>query len=111
MNLSKTLLGSVVLMVVPSLSFAEMPRYDVKGYCQVIASVGGTYSETMNAGCFEMEQSSYNNMKPKWDNLSSNLQKYCDQIARVGGGGSYSMLEGCIQMEEQAGSTDKTFKY
>ncbi len=111
--MAKKLLVSFVtgLAFLPAASFAEMPRYDVDAHCKVIAAVGGTYSEAMFDACFDMEQTAYNYLKPKWGKAPNNLQAHCDQIARVGGGGSYSMLEGCFQMEQEASSTNKTFKY
>ena len=111
MEVHRLLLVAVFGCLAPSMTLADMPRYDVAAHCKVIASVGGSYSEMMYDGCFQMEQAAYDNLKSRWDGLSSNLQSHCDEIARVGGTGSYSMLEGCIQMEEQAGSTDNTFNY
>lgn len=101
--------AALALMAAPAL--AAMPHYDVAAHCDEIAGFGGTYSEAMYASCFDMEQESYDRLKPGWDALPGRLRDHCDRIARFGGPGSYAMLEGCVEMETQAASTDKTFEY
>jgi hypothetical protein len=98
-------------IVIAGEAAAEMPRYNVAAHCKAVAEFGGNYSEMMYDGCFQMEQTAYNNLKPRWDGLAATLRSHCDRIATFGGAGSYSMLEGCVQMEEQAGSTDNVFEY
>ena len=92
-------------------AMADMPRYDVKAHCAEIASFGGSYSESLNQSCFEMEQVAYDGLKPGWDALPSAMRTHCDEIARFGESGSYSLLEACIQQEAKAASSPKSFKY
>lgn len=103
------LAAALVPLAAPAM--AEMPRYDVTAYCKELAGFGGTYSETMYAGCFEMEQDAYNKLKPRWNGFPGAMRRYCDEIARLGSAGSYAMLEGCVVMELEAASTDKIFEY
>lgn len=80
----------------------QMPHFDVERYCRRIASTGGSHSEALYGGCFDMEQSAYDGLRDRWPNLSARLRTYCDRIARTGSSGSYMMLQGCVQMEESA---------
>lgn len=62
------------------------------------------------SGCIDMEQSSYNKLKPTWATFTEKTQKYCDRVAKTSGG-SYMILDGCIDMETQAASNQKGFKF
>lgn len=70
----------------------EIPRYDVPSHCRKVAEFGGTYSAQMEQSCFEIEQNSYDTLKPIWNDLPESMKTHCDQVARFGGEGSYQML-------------------
>lgn len=61
-------------------------------------------------GCMDMEQQSYNSLKPVWAQISARSRSYCDEVARVSGG-SYGILEGCLDMETDAANSTPSFKY
>ena len=62
-------------------------------------------------GCIDQEQTSYNRVKPNWDQLPSKVRDWCDQVALAGGAGSYSILEGCIKQELDASNIKQNFEY
>jgi|SRR5690625_2784731 len=88
---------------------AELPRYDVEGHCNEVASVSGGSSMIKNS-CMDMEQSAYNALKVKWSSTSEKIKAHCNDVARVTGG-SYTILQSCIEMEESAESSPRKFKY
>lgn len=88
---------------------AEIPRYNAEGYCQQVAAVSGS-SAMIFKGCMDMEQQSYNTLKPIWSRIPAQSKSYCDDVSRVSGG-SYSILQGCIEMEAVASNATRTFKY
>ena len=98
-------------MLVAGPTLADMPRFDVEAHCKEIASYGGSFSESLNRSCFDMEQAAYDSLKPDWDGLPSAMQLHCEDIARYAGSGSYSLLESCVQQEAKAASAAKTFRY
>ena len=61
--------------------------------------------------CMDMEQTAYDNLKPKWAAISKNIQDQCNQVASMGGSGSYSLLEQCIKMETDAAAKPSKFKF
>ncbi|RJF81137.1 hypothetical protein D3877_13015 [Azospirillum cavernae] len=103
---------AMVVMIAGTASAQDIPRYDVAKHCgSVAAAGGGAPSEVIRNGCFQMEQSAYNGLKPLWAGLPQAMRKHCDMVASVGGGGSYSILQGCINMEQSASSQTPGFKY
>lgn len=102
----------MMLFVFPA-SAAEMPRFDVVAHCKQVSAFGGSYSESLNESCMDMEQSAYNQIKAAWANLSTSMQNHCKQVASFAGAGSYSLLQGCIDMELNAAKNNKyrQFKY
>ena len=82
---------------------SEMPNYDVDRQCRRIASMGGSYSESLFGACFDSEQAAYDGLKARWAALPATIRGQCDRIARMGGAGSYSLLQVCVQQEEAAG--------
>lgn len=86
-----------------------IPRYNVEEYCQQVANVSGGSAMIFN-GCMDMEQQSYNSLKPVWAQISARSRSYCDEVARVSGG-SYGILEGCLDMETDAANSTPSFKY
>ncbi|MGE6917615.1 hypothetical protein [Achromobacter kerstersii] len=104
------LLVSITLSLMGSSAYAvEMPRYDPEAYCKRVANTSGG-SAMIYSGCIDMEQTSYNKLKPIWATLAEKTQKYCDRIAKTSGG-SYMILDGCMDMETQAASNPKGFKF
>lgn len=97
------------LLFLPSISNAQIPRYDVESYCKSVADMSGGSSMIFN-GCIEMEQEAYDDLKQIWLNLSQKQKKYCDEVGQVSGG-SYSILKGCLDMELEASSSTPKFKY
>jgi hypothetical protein len=101
-----------VFFTIPSIALSqEIPRYDVNSYCKKVANSVGEYSATIEQGCFDSEQNSYNETKIIWGGLPKSMKAYCDKIARYDGSGSYDILKGCIEMESSASSKSKDFKY
>jgi hypothetical protein len=92
---------------------ADMPHFDVAAQCKKVASFGGPFSETTFAGCMEMEQSAYDQLKETWPNLNTSMKNQCSKIASFGGPGSYTTLQGCVEMEREAASSNQNrqFKY
>ena len=104
-------LALVAAWAFPVAAFAEMPDYDVKPHCNRVASVGGGMSQMILQGCYQEEQSAYDQLKPMWDKLLPQLREHCDQIAKVGGGGSFTILQGCVQEELQARKQNQQFQF
>ncbi len=90
---------------------AEMPYYDPNSYCRAVASFGGAFSDSTMQTCLRMEQSAYDALKSRWDQLPQHIRAYCDEVARFGGAGSYSTLETCVQMEIRAAQSNRAFKF
>lgn len=107
-----------VLMIATSLSLAlsvtsyaqDIPVYDVNSYCEEVASVGGSSSQSVKRGCFQMEQSAYDEVKEVWHSVPDETRSYCDEVASIGGG-SYSTLNGCIAMESRARQENENFEF
>ncbi|WP_275286907.1 hypothetical protein [Halomonas elongata] len=87
-----------------------IPRFDVEGHCEQVASVGGSSNMLYNS-CIDMEQQAYDNLKPAWSNLPGNIQSHCTDVSSVGGPGSYSLLESCVQMETEAANNRESFSF
>jgi len=49
------------------------PHYDVENWCRTVASSSGDYSDVINNGCMEQEQSSYDYVKTSWTSLSQSI--------------------------------------
>lgn len=97
------------LLFLPSISNAQIPKYDVESYCKSVADISGGSSMIFN-GCIEMEQEAYDDLKQIWPNLPQKTKNHCDEIAQVGGG-SYTILKSCLDMETAAASSTPKFKY
>ena len=91
----------------------EMPKYDVDAYCASLAKFGGGHSEMMKDGCFQLEQSSYDNLKETWPSLAPAMKRECMKIASFGSPGSYMMLQGCVEMEQasKVKNDNRKFKF
>ena len=48
------------------------------------------------------EQTAYDQLKPLWDTLPTQMQRWCDQVALSTGTGSYMILNGCVEQELKA---------
>lgn len=57
-----------------------------------------------------MEQTSYNELKPKWPALSSKTRNHCEEVARYSDG-SYVILKGCVDMEADAAASTPDFEF
>lgn len=97
--------------LLPAFAMADVPKFDVQQYCDVIANSGGTTSEMIRSGCFEQEQNSYNKVKGIWNQLTPSMQSYCTTIASSGGNSSYMILDGCISQELNSKSSNKGFQF
>jgi hypothetical protein len=107
-----TLAVSIATSTLAFSSFASaesIPRYDVRTYCKQIGEVAGGSSE-IEQTCVQIEQKSYNTLKPQWTDLPAKARNYCDEIARVAGG-TYQILETCIQQEVSASHEIPEFEY
>ena len=99
-------------LILPSFAYSQdMPRYDVKAYCKKVANSFGEYSASIEEGCFDMEQNSYDETKSIWGTVPKSMRSYCNKVAMFDGSGSYDILKGCIEMESSASSSSKEFKY
>ena len=90
---------------------SELPFYAVEQWCDTVARSAGQRSELIYSGCLSQEQSAYDNLKPKWSSLSSQMQKWCDTVAKSGGSGSYMILDGCIDQEQGAARENSTRQF
>lgn len=104
-------------IVASSLAFAlslpvaaqELPRFDAEAHCENVAQFAGG-SHSIYNGCIQLEQSAYNKLRPRWENIVQGIRRHCTEVAEFGGG-SYQILEGCVQMEERAAGGRKSFSY
>lgn len=97
-------LAAIGLTVFSSASFAaDLPRYDVEGYCEMIASG----SHDMFNFCIDEEQKAYNELRTMTSSVETQTLNYCDQIA----GDSYDMLLFCIEEEIDAADNRRSFSF
>lgn len=90
-------------------SAAEIPRYDVAGYCGNVAEISGG-SDLIYNGCIKNEQVAYNTLKERWESIPARTRAYCLEVGRVSGG-SYLILDGCFDLELSAANNKSTFEY
>jgi hypothetical protein len=83
-------------------STAPLPQYQVEKWCDDVAASTGPRSEVAYAGCIDLEQKAYDEMKTRWATMPAQRQKWCDEVARSTGNGSYLSLFGCAEQEERA---------
>ena len=88
---------------------AEIPRFDVEGYCQRMKELSGG-SEEARARCIRSNQQSYDALKPRWAELPEDVRNYCARMGEMGGG-DYGFVARCVDSELQAGATAPTFKF
>jgi hypothetical protein len=107
------LAAAAIALQVTAAAAQDMPRYVPERWCEKVASSSGNRSEMIYGGCMDQEQSSYDEVKPRWSTLSAHTRRWCDQVSRANGSGSYMTLAGCIDMEESSGRENKkrSFKY
>lgn len=91
------------LMLVGGAEAADLPRYDVEGYCEDIASG----SHDMFNFCIEEEQKSYNQLRDQSDSIDPQTMNYCSDIA----GSSYDMLLFCVEEETSAANNRQSFSF
>lgn len=105
--------GASLLALLPSLALAELPKFDVNTHCDNVANAIGESSEMIRSGCFEQEQTSYNNLKKVWETLPKSMQSHCTAVAKSMAPGSYMILDGCVtqELESKAGNSNFQFKY
>lgn len=101
--------GLVALL--PSLALADLPKFDVDKHCDNISKAMGESSEMIKSGCFEQEQSSYNNLKQVWETLPKNMQSHCTAVAKSMAPGSYMILDGCVTQELNSKKENSNFKF
>ncbi len=99
----------IMLLAATSALAQSLPRYDPATYCKGVSDFSGG-SSVVYKGCIEMEQTSYNELKPKWPALSSNTRNHCEEVARFSDG-SYVILKGCVDMEADAAASTPEFKF
>ncbi|MBR9880776.1 MAG: hypothetical protein GYB17_14910 [Gammaproteobacteria bacterium] len=104
------LLGLVALFPLTAAA-DDIPRFDVETHCEMVASIGGEFSNMTYNGCIQMEQSAYNRFRTEWDSIPGGIRRQCEEVATVTGSGSYSTLGGCIDMETQAADNKQTFTF
>jgi len=111
MDFMKKLILSAAFAALSSPALADMPNYDVKAHCNAVANFGGSSSQMILNGCYQQEQSSYNELKPIWDRLPAAVRKHCNEVARFGSPGSYMILNGCVQQEASASKANDNFVF
>lgn len=105
------IIGAAAMLLASGAFAQQVPRYNVEGHCEAVASFGGEFSNTTYNGCIDMEQSAYRGLKGAWTGLPGNVRRHCDEVATFGGEGSYSTLQGCVQMELSAGQDRSEFSF
>lgn len=102
-----------VLATAPSFAADTLPRYDVERSCDQLARAGGGYSEVVRGSCLDMEQASYDALRPVWPDLPAGLKTSCQQIAGIPGSQSYTVLQSCLDMETEAAAANsgRRFRY
>jgi len=105
-----TAIGIMLFAITATSALAQsLPRYDPATYCKGVSDYSGG-SSVVYKGCIEMEQTSYNELKPKWAALSSKTRNHCEEVARYSDG-SYVILKGCVDMEADAAASTPEFKF
>lgn len=92
----------------PLMAHGGVPDFDVKTYCNHIASLGGSSSQMVMQGCFQNEQAAYDRLKPVWDGLPQSTRAYCTRITKMSP--SYATLDGCVDMESSAAQSNQNFE-
>lgn len=100
-----------LVMLIPSFALADIPKFDVDKHCDNIAKTMGQSSEMIRSGCFEQEQTAYNNLKQVWDTLPKSMQSHCTAIAKTMAPGSYMILEGCVIQEQESKNDNSQFQF
>ena len=105
-----TAIGIMLFATTATFALAQsLPRYDPATYCKGVSDYSGG-SSVVYKGCIEMEQTSYNELKPKWPALSSKTRNHCEEVARYSDG-SYVILKGCVDMEADAAASTPDFEF
>jgi hypothetical protein len=103
-------IGLMLFATIATSALAQsLPRYDPAMYCKGVSDFSGG-SSVVYKGCIELEQNSYNELKPKWAALSSKTRNHCEVVARYSDG-SYVILKGCVDMEADADASTPEFKF
>ena len=105
------ILAVSLIALMPSLALADLPKFDVNKHCDTIAKSMGQSSEMIRSGCFEQEQSSYNNLKQVWDTLPKSMQSHCTAVAKSMPHGSYMILDGCVTQELESKEDNSNFQF
>lgn len=105
------LMGVGLALLTGTAIASEMPRFDVEAQCEMVASVGGEFSNMTYNGCIQLEQSAYDRFKGEWASIPVEIRRQCIEVATVGGPGSYSALGGCIDLETQAADNRQSFSF
>ena len=89
----------------------DLPRFDMHSHCEQVAGFFGP--PAILGGCIEIEQASFDALKPQWGLLPGAARFHCLSVATSGGPGSYSILHDCVQMATGAGQQDqqRQFRY
>lgn len=70
-------IGLMLFATIATSALAQsLPRYDPAMYCKGVSDFSGG-SSVVYKGCIELEQNSYNELKPKWAALSS---RFCRKL-------------------------------
>ena len=110
--MKRVLQATVLAGCLPMAALAdEIPRFDVETQCEMVASIGGEFSNVTYNGCIQMEQAAYNRLQTEWASIPGGVRRQCEEVATVTGSGSYSTLGGCIDMETQAADNRKSFSF
>lgn len=88
---------------------ADLPRYDVEGYCNEVVEFSGGGHSLFN-GCIKMEQQAYNALKSDWAQIPDDTQQYCMEVSEFSDA-AYSLLKGCIDNEISEASNRQQFSF
>jgi len=75
---------------------ADLPSYDVEGYCRQIATATATLSGPVVNACIERERQAFSRLQGEWTELPEAMRQYClSLLPRIAL--SYVLLDTCIK--------------
>ena len=90
--------ASVMLMGILVSGETLAQDYDIKKYCQKVATVtGGSY--VIEKGCRDQENAAKKSLAG--EKIEARIRSHCEEVARVTGG-SYVIMRGCVDQEKAA---------
>lgn len=88
---------------------ADLPDYDVDGYCKGLYEENGVLDQRMYNYCIQTEQEAYDSLKANWEILDANAVASCTDLYD-NPNDPYRMLKYCIEQQTAAAAAVPTFK-